>query len=108
MLGVPFLPILIWGLPMAMKQTAISLPSMTRGSQRSITVFSFGKAGARPKVYMQAAIHADEMPGTMAMHHLIPLLQAADKKGQIQGEIVLVPTVNPITALQGKLPCPTG
>jgi predicted deacylase len=49
---------------------------------------------------MQAAIHADEMPGTMAMHHLIPLLQAADKKGQIQGEIVLVPTVNPIGQAQ--------
>jgi predicted deacylase len=45
---------------------------------------------------MQAAIHANEMPGTMALHHLMPMLTEADKKGLIQGEIILVPTVNPI------------
>jgi hypothetical protein len=73
---------------------------MTPGSQRSISVLRFGKAGARPKVYMQAAIHANEMPGTMAMHHLMPLLAEADKKGLIQGEIILVPTVNPIGQAQ--------
>jgi predicted deacylase len=49
---------------------------------------------------MQAAIHANEMPGTMAMHHLMPLLAEADKKGLIQGEIILVPTVNPIGQAQ--------
>jgi predicted deacylase len=59
-------------------------------------VLSFGKSGARPKVYMQAAIHANEMPGTMALHHLMPMLAEADKKGLIKGEIILVPTVNPI------------
>ena len=53
---------------MAIKKSSITLPSMTPGSQRSISVLRFGKVGARPKVYMQAAIHANEMPGTMAMH----------------------------------------
>ncbi len=85
---------------MAIHKSSITLPSMTPGSQRSISVLRFGKAGARPKVYMQAAIHANEMPGTMAMHHLMPLLADADKKGLIQGEIILVPTVNPIGQAQ--------
>ena len=85
---------------MALKTSSITLPSMTPGTQRSISVLRFGKAGARPKVYMQAAIHANEMPGTMAMHHLMPLLAEADKKGLIQGEIILVPTVNPIGQAQ--------
>ena len=85
---------------MAIKTSSIQLPTMTPGSQRSISVLRFGKAGARPKVYMQAAIHANEMPGTMAMHHLMPLLAEADKKGLIQGEIILVPTVNPIGQAQ--------
>ena len=85
---------------MALKTSSITLPSMTPGTQRSISVLRFGKAGARPKVYMQAAIHANEMPGTMAMHHLKPLLTEADKKGLIQGEIILVPTVNPIGQAQ--------
>jgi len=81
---------------MAIKKKVINLPSMTPGTHRSVSVLSFGKAGARPKVYMQAAIHANEMPGTMALHHLMPMLAEADKKGLIKGEIVLVPTVNPI------------
>ena len=85
---------------MALKKSSIALPSMTPGSQRSISVLRFGKTGARPKVYMQAAIHANEMPCTMAMHHLMPLLAEADKKGLIQGEIILVPTVNPIGQAQ--------
>ena len=85
---------------MALKTRSITLPRMTPGTQRSISVLRFGKAGARPKVYMQAAIHANEMPGTMAMHHLMPLLAEADKKGLIQGEIILVPTVNPIGQAQ--------
>lgn len=85
---------------MAIKKSSITLPSMTPGTHRSIAVLRFGKAGARPKVYMQAAIHANEMPGTMAMHHLMPLLAEADKKGLIQGEIILVPTVNPIGQAQ--------
>ena len=85
---------------MAFKKSSITLPSMTPGTQRNISVLRFGKAGARPKVYMQAAIHAHEMPGTMALHHLMPLLTEADQKGLIQGEIILVPTVNPIGQAQ--------
>jgi hypothetical protein len=81
---------------MAIKKRIVQLPSMTPGSSRTISVLSFGKSGARPKVYMQAAIHANEMPGTMALHHLMPMLAEADKKGLIKGEIILVPTVNPI------------
>ena len=85
---------------MTLKTSSITLPSMTPGSHRSISVLRFGKVGARPKVYLQAAIHANEMPGTMAMHHLMPLLTEADKNGLIQGEIILVPTVNPIGQAQ--------
>jgi predicted deacylase len=79
-----------------MKKRIVQLPSMTPGTHRTVSVLSFGKTGARPKVYMQAAIHANEMPGTMALHHLMPMLIEAEKKGLIKGEIILVPTVNPI------------
>lgn len=74
----------------------ITLPSMTPGTGRSIAVHRFGVAGARPKVYLQAAIHANELPGTMALHHLMPMLVAADRQRRVKGEIVVVPTVNPI------------
>ena len=74
----------------------IALPSMTPGTRREIVVHRFGKPGARPKAYLQAAIHANELPGTMALHHLMPMLVAADRRGAILGEIVIVPTINPI------------
>ncbi|HTN28901.1 MAG TPA: succinylglutamate desuccinylase/aspartoacylase family protein [Burkholderiales bacterium] len=69
---------------------------MTPGTGRGIAVHRFGAAGAHPKVYLQAAIHANELPGAMALHHLMPMLVAADQARRIKGEIVVVPTVNPI------------
>lgn len=74
----------------------IALPTTTPGTARSIAVHRFGKAGARPKAYLQAAIHANELPGVMALHHLMPMLADASRRGRIKGEIVVVPTVNPI------------
>src|SRR5712692_1169202 len=74
----------------------IALPSMTPGTGRRLVAHTFGKSGARPKAYLQAAIHANELPGAMALHHLMPMLVEADRRGRIRGEIVLVPTVNPI------------
>ena len=81
---------------MAISKRAIQLPSMTPGTARSVAWLRFGKAGARPKAYLQAAIHANELPGAMALHHLMPMLAEADRAGRIKGEIVVVPTVNPI------------
>lgn len=74
----------------------VPLMSMTPGTARVLTVFRYGRAGARPKAYLQAAIHANEFPGTMALHHLVPMLDRAQKAGRIKGEIVIVPTANPI------------
>lgn len=78
------------------KRSRITLPSMTPGTERTITVHRYGKTGARPKIYLQAAIHANELPGAMALHHLMPMLVEADRLGRIRGEIILVPTINPI------------
>jgi len=74
----------------------ISLPQMTPGTGRHLVVHRYGRVGARPKVYMQSSIHANELPGAMALHHLMPMLDAAERRGRIKGEIVLVPCVNPI------------
>jgi predicted deacylase len=74
----------------------IPLPSMTPGNARHVVVHRFGAQGARPKVYLQAAVHANEFPGAMALHHLLPLLVKADAAGRIVGEVVVVPLVNPI------------
>jgi predicted deacylase len=85
---------------MAKKIERISLGSMSPGTERHLLVHRYGKSGARPKAYIQASIHADEIPAMMAAHHLIRLLDEAEKRGEIAGEIVVVPVANPIGLAQ--------
>jgi predicted deacylase len=74
--------------------------SQSLGSQKTLTSFHFGTPGARPKVTIQASLHAEELPGMLAAHHLRPLLEAADKAGAVVGEVILVPVANPIGLAQ--------
>lgn len=73
-----------------------NLLSSSFGASHQVKIHRFGTEGARPKVYLQAALHADEYPGLLVAHHLITLLTALDDQGAINGEIVLVPVANPI------------
>ena len=81
---------------MTRETSRIPLPAMSPGTKRAITVHRFGTPGARPKAYFQAGIHADEIPGMLTLHHLTRLLDEADARGDIIGEIVVVPFANPI------------
>jgi hypothetical protein len=85
---------------MAKSVTAIPLLANSPGSARHLTVHRYGKPGWRPKAYLQAAIHADEVPPLLVAHHLIRMLDEAERAGQIKGEIVVVPLANPIGSSQ--------
>ena len=76
------------------------LPSQAPGTARSLTIHRYGTPGARPKAYVQAALHADETPALLVQHHLTRLLDDADAAGEITGEIVIVPYANPIGLAQ--------
>ena len=78
----------------------IDLPTLSPGTQRHIQVRRYGRPGARPKAYIQASVHADEMPGVFCVHHLTPLLEAAERDGAVTGEIVVAPFANPIGLTQ--------
>lgn len=83
------------------RQTEIlPLMSPSPGSNRELIVHRYGKVGQGKKVYIQAALHADEWPGLMAAHHLIPMLDEAANAGEIKGEIIVVPYANPIGMAQ--------
>jgi len=73
-----------------------ALLSPSLGSRKTVTSFHFGKPGSGPKVYIQASLHAEELPGMLVAYHLRPLLEAAEAAGQFCGEVVLVPVSNPI------------
>ena len=76
------------------------LLSPSLGVHKTLTSLHFGTPGSGPKVYIQASLHAEELPGMLAAYHLRPLLEAAHARGHIHGEVVLVPMANPVGAAQ--------
>lgn len=79
-----------------MRQLHHPLLSPSLGTQRQVTSLHFGQAGNGRKAYIQSSLHADELPGMLTAHKLRGLLEAAEVRGEIPGEVVLVPVSNPI------------
>ena len=84
------------------------LLSPSLGAHKTLTSFHFGQPGTGPKIYIQASLHAEELPGMLAAYHLRPLLERLDAAGQISGNVVLVPMANPIGAAQRVQHKPVG
>jgi predicted deacylase len=79
----------------------IIIPGDTPGIEWRLPVIRFkGSDAAAPKVYIQAALHANELPGTALAHFLCGMLRQAESTGRIAGDITLVPQANPIGAAQ--------
>jgi len=74
----------------------IALPVTRLGTRRALAVHRYGTPGARPKAYIQAALHADETPGMLVAHHLLRLLDHAP----VTGEVIVVPVANPVGLAQ--------
>ena len=66
------------------------------GTQREIVSFHYGPLDTGRKVYVQASLHADELPGMLVAHHLRQRLLALEAARQLRGEVVVVPVANPI------------
>ena len=71
-----------------------TLPWSACGTQRSLRVLRFG-SGPR-KAYIQAALHADELPGMRVAVELKRRLLELEAQGRLNGTIELVPLANPI------------
>lgn len=70
------------------------LPPMSLGTERHLTVHTYGDPDASPKAYLQGGLHAGELAGALALHHLIRRLDAGEH--EILGHIMIVPIANPI------------
>lgn len=81
----------------------LTLQHGTPGTQLSLQVLRFGQAGTGPKVYIQAALHADELPAILVAHQLAFQLHALEQEGRLRGELVLLPFANPIGLAQTVL-----
>lgn len=71
------------------------LPVGSSNCQYTLSSFHYGRPGAE-KAYLQASLHADEIPGMLLLQYLRPMLEQAEARGLLRGEIVVVPVANPI------------
>ncbi len=76
-------------------QTLDLLPQ-TPGTVHRLTVLRFGTAGTGPKAFIQAALHADEVPAMLVAQQLRLRLQALEDEGALRGQVVLLPYANPL------------
>jgi uncharacterized protein len=86
-----------------MQTQTIDLVGATPGHRCQLTVLRFGQAGAGPKVMIQAALHADEVPAMLVAQQLRGLLSELEAQGHLLGEVVLVPFANPLGLAQHLL-----
>ncbi|WP_213939775.1 succinylglutamate desuccinylase/aspartoacylase family protein [Pseudomonas sp. dw_612] len=68
----------------------------THGSRRHIDSEHYGPVGQGRKIYIQAALHADEIPAMLVATLLRRHLVALEKANRLQHEIVLVAVANPV------------
>lgn len=65
----------------------------------ALTSYHFGQPGSR-KAYIQAALHADEVPAMLVAQSLRTRLHLLEQQGRVSGEVVLVPAANPLGLAQ--------
>ena len=81
---------------MAFERRTARLGGGAPGMTSELTWYVIGPPDAPEKVHLQAALHADEMPGTMVLHHLLPMLHRADVDGLLRARFTVMPLVNPL------------
>lgn len=89
--------------------TKIEILSASNGFGGCLTLraLRFGIPGGRPKVYIQAGTHTEELPGPLVLHHLRQLLEPVPVDDW-QGEVILVPFANPLGLSQAISGNPIG
>jgi len=85
-----------------------ALISPVPGTARQIHSFHFGPTDGAGKIYIQASLHADELPGMLVAWHLKQRLAELEQAGRLTHEIVLVPVANPVGLEQVLMDVPLG
>ncbi|WP_417308273.1 succinylglutamate desuccinylase/aspartoacylase family protein [Devosia sp.] len=81
---------------MSFQRRSVPLRGDTPGQVTEFVYYAIGEPDAPEKVHLQAALHADEHPGTMVLHHLLPMLREADEQGLLRARFTVIPLANPL------------
>lgn len=84
-----------------MQKTVETIRGDTIGANYDMDILRFsGRDAGAPRAYLQAALHANELPGVAALHYLIPQIAKAETEGRLLGDVTIVPKANPIGGAQ--------
>ncbi|PZV39068.1 succinylglutamate desuccinylase/aspartoacylase domain-containing protein [Mesorhizobium kowhaii] len=84
-----------------MQKSIERIAGESEGVSYEFPLFRFaGTDKAAPSAYLQAALHAGELPGVVAIDALMPMLAKAEAEGRVKGDITVVPWANPIGRAQ--------
>ncbi len=84
-----------------MEKSIETLTGDTEGVAYFFSVLRFaGSDPVAPSAYIQAALHAGELPGMVAIDALMPMLRRAEAEGRLRGKITVVPEANPVGRAQ--------
>ena len=86
-----------------MRTETIELTGGAPGVRHTLQALHYGQPGHGPKAYIQAALHADEIPALLVAQALRAPLAALEAAGSVLGHIVLVPCANPVGLAQQTL-----
>ncbi len=82
----------------------IEIPNSSIGTKHVLYIHEYKPVTATSKAaYIQGSLHADELPGIMVNHHLLRMLDEAEKNGDILEKITVVPYANPMGLSQWLL-----
>ncbi|MQT11477.1 succinylglutamate desuccinylase/aspartoacylase domain-containing protein [Segnochrobactrum spirostomi] len=82
------------------EDVSVPIDADAPGATLSIRAWRVRGDGTGPRVHLQAGLHADEIPGMLVLHLLLPRLVAAAEAGHLKGTITVVPQANPLGAGQ--------
>jgi uncharacterized protein len=84
-----------------MRKSIERIAGESEGVSYEFPLFRFaGTDKAAPSAYLQAALHAGELPGVVAIDALMPMLTKAEAEDRVKGDITIVPWANPIGRAQ--------
>ncbi|MEK7972663.1 succinylglutamate desuccinylase/aspartoacylase family protein [Burkholderia contaminans] len=95
-----------------MEKVEIPLPGTAPGMRLMLREYAFGPKDADRSLYVQAALHAGEVPGLLVIQHLLERLASLERIEALRGRIAVMTWANPIGmqqvvggALTGRFDC---
>ncbi|TCG05523.1 hypothetical protein BZM27_32985 [Paraburkholderia steynii] len=79
-----------------MKTQHVTLESTGTGIEVSLCHHTFGPPSGRKALYIQAALHAGEVPGLLVIQHLLAALTRSEEDGRLLHQVTVSSWANPV------------